>query len=180
MVFEVRRFSFVMKLTKRYYTGSLENGKLFVPGDRIKADMLRYADEPVVEITIAPERREKTHAQLAVFHGPIIEQIQSFYMAVDGVYKSDDRIKEELKNQFLPKVPQFYSDGSPVIIKVRHPEKKGVFYDWHFEKAPSLADLSIEQMRGFISEILEYFLHERGLEIQIDTSISKRNRAPER
>lgn len=36
------------------------------------------------------------------------------------------------------------------------------------EELPSLASLDIEQMNSFIAAILEYFLHERGLSIEID------------
>ena len=35
------------------------------------------------------------------------------------------------------------------------------------EELPSLADLDIEQMNSFIAAIVEYFLHERGLSIEI-------------
>ena len=71
---------------------------------------------------------------------------------------------------FLPKEKQYYTDGSPVMLILQHPERKGVTYQWHLEKTPSLADLSIEQMRGFIDAILEYYLHERGRHIVIESA----------
>ena len=156
------------KLKLLTYIGRIEGGVLHVPRRRMQHEIAQVMDEPMVEITIRPERRGKTMAQLGAFHGPIVEQIQTDLMATDGVYKSEDRIKQELKEMFLTKVPQFYDDGSPVLIKIRHPERKGVTYDWHYEKVPSLADLSLEQMRDFIDRILEWYQHERGLTIIID------------
>lgn len=162
------------KLRSLVYIGRIEGGVLYAPRQRIAKDTAQVFDEPVVEISIRPERRGKTWEQLGAFHGPIVEQVQADYMAREGVYKSEDRIKEELKESFLKKVPQFYNDGTPVMIKLRHPERKGVYYDWHFEKTPSLADLSIEEMRDFIDRILEFFQHERGLTIIIDPAEKKR------
>ena len=40
--------------------------------------------------------------------------------------------------------------------------------EWHVEEVPSLSDLSIDEARGFINDILEFYLHERGLNIVID------------
>lgn len=161
------------RLTELSYLGSLKSGKITMPRARMKRELALCEDEPDIEIIIRREKRPKTWSQIKVFHGPIVDQIQADYMAREGVYKSEDRIKQELKEMFLKKEPQFYNDGSPVIIKIQHPERKGVTYDWHYEKLPSLADLSIEQMRDFIDAILNYFLHERGLDIQIDPSERK-------
>lgn len=156
------------RLTQLRYLGSLQSGKLKIPRERMERELAMCEDEQDIEVVIRREKRPKTWPQIKAFHGPIIEQIQADYMAREGVYKSADRIKHELKEAFLKKEPQFYNDGSPVIIKIQHPERRGVTYDWHFERVPSLADLSIEQMRGFIDAILNYFLHERGLHIVID------------
>jgi len=161
------------KLKTLTYIGRIEGGVLHVPRRRMQHDISQVMDEPMVEIIIRREKRPKTWLQIKAFHGPIIEQIQADYMVREGVYKSEDRIKQELKEMFLKKEPQFYDDGSPVIIKIQHPERSGVTYDWHYEKLPSLADLSIEQMRDFIDAILNHFLHERGLDIQIDPSERK-------
>jgi hypothetical protein len=161
------------KLKTLTYIGRIEGGVLHVPRRRMQHDISQVMDEPMVEIIIRPEKRGKTQEQLGAFHGPIVEQIQADYMDRDGVYKSEDRIKQDLKEMFLPKVPQFYDDGSPVLIKIRHPERNGVYYDWHYEKVPSLADLSLEQMRDFIDRILEWYQHERGLTIIIDPTQRK-------
>lgn len=162
------------KLRSLTYIGRIEGGVLYAPRQRIAKDTAQVFDEPVVEITIRPERRGKTWEQLGAFHGPIVEQVQADYMAREGVYKSEDRIKEELKEQFLIKKQRFYNDGSPVIRLLKHPERPGIYYEWHYEETPSLADLSIEEMRDFIDRILEFFQHERGLTIIIDPAEKKR------
>lgn len=161
------------RLTELRYLGSLKDGKITLPRARMERELALCEDEPDIEIIIRREKKPKTWAQIKAFHGPIVEQVQADYMAREGIYKSADRIKQELKEMFLPKVPQFYDDGSPVIIKIQHPERKGVTYDWHLERVPSLADLSIEQMRAFIDAILNHFLHERALDIQIDSAERK-------
>lgn len=156
------------RLNELKYLASLKDGKLTLPRKRMEKELAMCEDEPDVEVIIRREKRPKTWAQIKAFHGPVIDQVQADFMAREGVYKSADRIKQELKEMFLPKEKQFYNDGSPVMIKIAHPERKGVVYEWHLERLPSLADLSIEQMRGFIDAIIEYFRHEVGLEIIID------------
>ena len=131
----------------------------------MERELAMCEDEPDVEVIIRREKRPKTWEQLKAFHGPIIEQVQADTMARDGVYKCAEQIKDELKNQFLPKVKQYYSDGSPVMIQVQHPERRGITYAWHLEKTPSLETLSVEQMRGFIDAIVDYYWHE--LEVRI-------------
>lgn len=162
------------KLTQRTYIGRIEAGTLYVPRQQIDRDIMQCQDEPQVEITIRPERKGKTQEQLGAFHGPMLDQIQADYMAKDGVYKSTDRIKYELKEAFLTKEKKYWSDGSPVLLQIAHPEKKGVTMTWHMEQVPSLADLSMDEMRSFIDAILTYFLHERGLTIVIDPAESRR------
>jgi len=156
------------KLTELRYLASIKGGRLVAPEKRIKAELANTEDTEDVLIIIRREKQPKTWKQLKVLHGPIIEQIQSFYMATEGSYISSDVIKADLKERFLPKEKQYYSDGSPVMIKIKHPERKGVTFDWHMEKVPSLSDLSIEQMRSFIDAVLMYFLHDRGLVIEIN------------
>ena len=156
------------RLTSLHYLASLKDGKLVLPRDRMKRELAQCLDEPDIEVVIKREKRPKTWPQIKVFHGPIIEQIQADMMATQGVYQCEERIKHDLKEQFLPKEKQYYSDGSPVMLTLRHPEYKKATYQWHLEKTPSLADLSIEQMRGFIDAILDFYLHERGLQIVIE------------
>ncbi len=156
------------RLTSLHYLASLKNGKLTLPRARMEKELAMFEDEPDVEVIIRREKRPKTWPQLKVFHGTIIEQIQSDMMATQGVYQCAEKIKHDLKEMFLHKEKQYYTDGSPVMLTLQHPERKGVTYQWHLEKTPSLADLSVEQMRGFIDAILEYYLHDRGLHIVIE------------
>lgn len=156
------------KLTQLLYLCEIKDGQLLAPRPRIRKDLSEMADCPEVEMRLRPAGKNKTLEQLAVFHGPIIEQIQAHYMACEGVYKCRERIKWELKDQFLPKEKQYWDDGSPILLKIPHPEKKGVWYHWHFEQTPSLSTLTIDAFRAFIDAIINHFLHEKELIIEID------------
>jgi hypothetical protein len=150
------------------YPASIQNGKLTLPRERLEKDLEKIGECLFCEVVIREPYRGKTAAQLAAFHGTIIDQVQIHYMDTEGVYKGRDMIKAELKDQFLPKEKQYYSDGSPLIRTIKHPERKGVTYQWHEEKPPSLAKLSLDDCRAFIDAILNWFYHERGLTIVIE------------
>lgn len=154
--------------TKLTYRAAIVNGQLFIPDRKqMAADFREIAHCESVIVTVMPEGEEKTNAQIKAFHGPILEQIQAFEMAVNGRYKTKDRIKHELKEAFLQKKKRYWTDGSPVILRIQHPEKKGVFMDWHMEEVPSLSKLTKNQMREFFDAIRDYYLHEFALDIQI-------------
>ena len=155
------------KLTQLLYLCEIKDGQLLAPRPRIRKDLAEMLDCPEVEMRLRPVGKDKTLEQLAVFHGPIIEQIQAYYMAAEGIYKCRERIKSELKDQFLPKKKQYWDDGSPVLVKIPHPEKQGVWYQWHLEQTPSLSTLTVDGFRGFIDAILSHFLHSEGLSIEI-------------
>ena len=150
----------------------IQDGKLIVPGERLKQEISEIQDTPEARLQLAPLENPKTHRQLRTFHGCIVPQVQAFEMATDGVYKSVDRIKYELKDRFLEKQKRYWDDGSPVIIRITHPTKPGVGMDWHMEELPSLSKLTIDQARSFIDRICEYYLHERGLHIEIDPGLA--------
>lgn len=155
--------------TQLTYHCSIVKGQLFIPHRaQMQRDFKEIGDCENVTLIIKPEGDEKTSAQIRAFHGPILEQIQAWEMATNGVYKTKDRIKHDLKERFLQKKRRYWSDGSPVIIRIQHPEKKGVSMDWHMEEVPSMAKLTKNQMREFIDAIRDYYLHEYALDIQID------------
>lgn len=156
------------KLHRLSWLVEIKDGVMLAPRPRMIREISELADVPEAELVLTQAVNPKTHRQLRTFHGPIIAQIQDFYMAIDGVYKSADRIKHELKQQFLQPVKRYWDDGSPVILRITHPTKPDTGFDWHFEELPSLASLDIEQMNSFITSILEYFLHQRGWVIEID------------
>ena len=153
-------------LQKSFTIARIESGKLIANKAAIAKDVAKMKDGEV-GVTIEPYKRLKTWEQLKAFHGPILQQIQADVQEREGVFKSLDRIKDELKNKFLDKEKKYWSDGSPVLLQIAHPEKKGVSMTWHMEEVPSLADLTVEQMNSFISEILEFYLHEQGLSIEL-------------
>lgn len=156
------------KLTYLSWPVSIEDGQLSAPRKRMVKEISELADNPEAQLILKPMDNPKTHRQLRTFHGCIVHQVQDFTMAIDGVYKSADRVKYELKEQFLQKRKKYWDDGSPVVWKIQHPTKDGVFTEWHVEEVPSLSELSIDDFRGFIDSILEFYLHERGLTIIID------------
>ena len=156
------------ELTTLTYNCSILNGQLFVPNRaQMQADFKEIKDCEKLLMIIKPEGEEKTSAQIRAFHGPILDQIQSWEMACNGRYKTKDRIKHELKEAFLQKKRRYWSDGSPVIIRIQHPEKKNVTMDWHMEEVPSLSTLTKNQMREFFDAIRDYYLHQHGLDIEI-------------
>lgn len=155
-------------LTSLRWFVEVKDGKIIAPKTWISKEVATLKDCPRATLTLKVEGKEKTHAQMRVFHGTIIEQVQDFIMATEGLYKSVDRIKHELKEMFLIKRKRYWDDGSPVIIKIQHPTKPGVSMDWHFEELPSLSELTVDQARSFIDHILDYCLHEKGLSIEID------------
>ena len=154
--------------TQLTYTASIVKGQLLIPNRAaMRNDLLDIGDCEGVTVTIKPEGEAKTNKQIRAFHGPILEQIQAFEMATNGLYKTKDRIKHELKEAFLQKQRRYWSDGSPVIIKIQHPEKKGVHMEWHMEEVPSFGKLTKNQMREFFDAIRDHYLHNHGLDIQI-------------
>lgn len=154
--------------TQLNYHASIVKGQLFIPNRaEMKNDFLAIGDCENVELIIKPQSEGKSNKQIRAFHGPILEQIQSFEMATNGVYKTKDRIKHDLKEAFLQKQRRYWSDGSPVIIKIQHPERKGVSMEWHMEEVPSLSKLTKNQMREFFDAIRDHYLHNFGLDIQI-------------
>lgn len=158
--------------TKLTYRAAIVIGQLFIPDRKqMQADFKEIAHCENVIVTVMPEGEEKTNAQIRAFHGPILEQIQAFEMATNGRYKTKDRIKHELKEMFLQKKKRYWTDGSPVILRIQHPEKKGVTMDWHMEEVPSLAKLTKNQMREFFDAIREYYLHNFALDIQIGDDV---------
>jgi hypothetical protein len=149
------------------YLCSIEGGKLKLPRQRMLDELARLPDCENLVLKITEEKNPKTYKQIKAFHGTVCEQVQACYLEQDGEFQSLDKVKQGLKEQFLGREKQYYSDGSPVMLKLPHPERKGVFYEYHHTELPSLADLSIEQMRSFIDAIIEYFWHNRGWQIVI-------------
>jgi hypothetical protein len=158
------------KLTRLSWLVSVRNGQIKI-ADATRARMLREVerleDWDNCKLTLTREARPKTHKQLGLWHVALIPQIQDFFMSTEGVFKSVDRVKQEMCTQFLKPRPQYYTDGSPVMVNLPHPERKGVFYQWHFEKQPSLEDLDVDEMRSLIDAVLNYFHHDRGYPLRV-------------
>lgn len=150
------------------YLCSVVNGKLVTPTERLRSEISQLPDCENLVLAIREEKTPKTYEQIKAFHGTVCEQAQACYLEQDGEFMSLDKVKQGLKEQFLVREKQYYNDGTPVMLKLPHPERKGVFYEYHYEALPSLADLSIEQMRSFIDSIIAHFLHDRGFQIVIE------------
>ena len=145
---------------------------MIVPRDQMLLDIAGLKDCPCARLTLQQEGDEKTGPQIRAFHGPVIRQVQDWIMANEGVFKSPDRVKYELKEKFLKKEKRYWSDGSPVILKIQHPTKKGVHTEWHLEELPSLSKLSMARMRGFIEAIMEYYWDNYQYRIDIDPELA--------
>jgi hypothetical protein len=150
------------------YLCSLKSGKLIAPSNRMREELAKLPDCENLVLVIKEEKISKTWEQIKCFHGPIVSQVQECHLEQDGEFLSLDKVKYRLKEQFLTKEKQYFSDGSPLTVKVPHPERANVWYEYHFSSVPSLADLSIEQFRSFIDEIISFYLHERSWSIVIE------------
>ena len=154
-------------LPKSFHIARIENGKLIAHKQAIASDVAKMKDGDV-SIEIKPYVRPKTWEQLKAFHGIIVPQVKAFIENREGMSYTVERIKDDLKAEFLQKVKQYYDDGTPVMIKMAHPDKKNVSYLWHFEKVPSLADLNVSEMNQFISDIIAHFWEKHGESIVIE------------
>lgn len=155
-------------LPKSFTLARIENGKLIANKQAIAAGVAKMKDGDV-SVEIKPYIRSKTYEQLKAFHGVIVPQVRAFIEDREGMSYTAEKIKDDLKAEFLQKVKQYYDDGSPVMIKMQHPDKKGVSYMWHYETVPSLADLKVNEMNQFISDIIAHFWEKYGESIIIET-----------
>jgi len=157
---------------KRYVRGIFSGGQMrfdFMQLTQQAESLLKEGEEFLLSIEKA--KRWKTLKQLRAFHGPVCEQVQRYWRDEHGEWKSLDRVKEELKDEFLVKKKQYYDDGSPVLLKLPHPSHKNAVYLWHLEQTPSLKDLSIEEMTDFIEQIINHYWHEKGWQITIEDEL---------
>lgn len=154
-------------LPKSFTIARIESGKLIADKQAIARDTAKMKDGDV-SIEIKPYVRSKTWEQLKAFHGVIVPQVKAFIEDREGISYTIERIKDDLKNTFLSKAKQFYSDGTPVMVKMAHPDKKNVHYMWHLETVPSLADLKVDEMNQFISDIIAHFWEAHGEGIVIE------------
>ena len=146
-----------MKHGKAVFPAKILAGKLHL--DRVLvANWLSQMADCDVTVTIQNAPNRTTAAQNAYFHGVIVPTIQAFEKETTGIDKDAATVKEELKNSFLPKRKKFYSDGSPVIISVQHPEKRFAQFEWHLELCPSLSELNYSEFKSFISRVQAHYL----------------------
>lgn len=161
------------KNPKLVYKFKEEGGTISGPSKRMQEEANKHYAGEFLLLTIERLKDPKTFEQLKGFHGELLHQVKKCLEEQDGISKPKDKIKRNLKEQFLGYEKEYYSDGTPVVVKIPHPDKKGVFCEWHKESLPSLADLTKERMSNFIEEIIEHFLHERGWPIVIDPDKKK-------
>ncbi len=155
--------------TKRY-SGYITNGKITGIGKELSEDIKDIESESIL-MTIQFVKNSKTLQQLRVFHGAILDQVQQCHMEHDGEYMSKDKLKYQLKDRHLDKVPMYWSDGSPIMNRVEHPEKAGVYFQYHVKTVPSLADLSKEQMMRFIEAIISEYWHNYQFSIVLNEKV---------
>ena len=148
----------------------VSGGKLLLDRKILEGKVSGALDNDRLTLTIEEKVKPKTWEQIKAFHGPILDQIQKHYEDTEGVYLSKDRIKHDLKQRFLVPVKKFFSDGSPVMVRVKHPERD-VYFETQYSEIPSLSDISIDEARGFINTIIDHFLHVENLAISIDENL---------
>ncbi len=156
------------KFKKISVAADVINGKLVMNRELFVEKISHSPDQLGCTLTLSPPVNPKTSLQVRSFHGPVLQQIQVFYKKTEGIEIPLDKIKHILKRQFLAPVKQFFSDGTPVLIKIEHPSKPGIHFESQLEEIPSLADLSIEDFNSFLSEIIHFYHHNFGFLIIID------------
>lgn len=154
-------------MTTKTYTGHIINGRITGIGQQLSNDIKDIESQEIL-LTIEPVRRTKTLQQLRAFHGTVLDQLQQCHMEMDGEYMSKDKIKFQLKERHLDKKLLYWSDGTPVMNKVEHPEKPGVYFQYHVKTVPSLRDLSKEEMSKFIEAIIYEYWHNYNYQIKIE------------
>lgn len=152
------------------YNGIIINGKITGIGKELTDDIKAIKEMPII-LKIEPVRRTKTLQQLRAFHGTVLDQVQQCHMEHDGEYMSKDKIKFQLKERHLDKKLLYWSDGTPVMNKVEHPEKPGVYFQYHVKTVPSLADLTKEQMMRFIEAIISEYWHNYQFSIVLNEKV---------
>lgn len=157
-------------MTTKTYTGHIINGRITGIGQQLSNDIKDIESQEIL-LTIEPVRRTKTLQQLRAFHGTVLDQVQQCHMEMDGEYMSKDKIKFQLKERHLDKKLLYWSDGTPVMNKVEHPEKPGVYFQYHVKTVPSLADLTKEQMMRFIEAIISEYWHNYQFSIVINEKV---------
>lgn len=157
-------------MTTKTYTGHIINGRITGIGQQLSNDIKDIESQEIL-LTIEPVRRTKTLQQLRAFHGTVLDQVQQCHMEMDGEYMSKDKIKFQLKERHLDKKLLYWSDGTPVMNKVEHPEKPGVYFQYHVKTVPSLADLTKEQMMRFIEAIISEYWHNYQFSIVLNEKV---------
>lgn len=112
--------------------------------------------------------------QFAAYHGPVLKQAQQIHYDTEGKHIPLDKLKRKHKLAFLDPVPQYFSDGTPVMEVYTHPRDPTVKIEKQREDIPSLGDLSLEDLNAFINDVIEYYLHNYGIMIIIDPTKSTR------
>jgi hypothetical protein len=142
-------------------------GKLLLDRKQLEGMVSGASDSDRLVLKIEERVESKTLAQLGAFWAAVLPQYQADILKNEGMYKSLESIKEELKKRFLPPRKRNWSDGSPIMVKVPHPERKNVVFEWHLEQIPSMSELSKDEMNAFMSEVMHDAFHSRGLNITI-------------
>lgn len=147
-------------------SGRIKDGKLILSQSQIDQYTKNCLDAEVI-VKVEEIRDPKSYEQIKVFHGTILDQVRECHMENEGEVISKDKLKSMLKNEFLEKIPQYWSDGTQVVQMVEHPDRKGVFFQIPVKVTPSLSKLTKEQMTEFISKIIDHYWQNYGWSITI-------------
>lgn len=138
---------------------SVVGGKLvFDDRDLFIRQVSELADSQHMQVDVYP-LNPKTAEQIRAFHGPVCRQVQEIIRELDGTLHQLDMVKHMLKDRFLPKRKRFFTDGTPVMQRIPHPDQDGAFFMHHLEEMPSLSELTMEEMTEFINNIISHFLN---------------------
>lgn len=154
-------------MSKRYCKWRVSNGTLQIPGED-RAYILQNYNNQEMAVTLEDALDNKSLKQIRGFHGPVLKGVAAYYKDIEGVIIKDlEKLKWELKCQFLPLRKRYFKDGTPVMVRLPGGES------WQVQEVPSLAELKKSEMDQFISDIIRYFYEERGWEISINPPFAR-------
>jgi len=140
-----------------------------VTKDQIKANWRLIRNEVCktfsgdVVITFEELKDKRSLQQLRYFHGPLLKSVQEFYQETEGMTYTFDRVKHMLKVEYLGYSLQYWDDETPKLVGM--PDLNGNIVMVHFSTLPTLANIGFEEMKQFISMIIQDFVTVKGWHI---------------
>jgi len=147
---------------KLIYHASINGDKIRAPWNSIRREVCEKLTGDI-EMTFEPSKGTRTLRQIRYFHGPLLKSVQEFYQERDGLTKTFDRIKQELKEEYIGIEPLDWDDGTPMLLP--RMDVNGNIIMIRESRTQSLSDIGFEEMKELLSLIVHDFLTRKGWHI---------------